>query len=274
MQVEEKDFKTACESANENLSGFAIGDDTKADLRFINDNIKIARITRVQKRTRYFVTSGIAIAVSIGMIAIAPFMKDLIMTIIMIALAAIIIGVALWWSISHIANITHKAVCVIDDGKVYEYIFLKSGVFIFNTIEAEKIYENSRISERKYKYNGVYAPLFPYVDFFDTNYKSYLKSHGGMKYEPEEIYKSDKENGTLAAYIDEGKRHKYTLFLESGKPTRMDYDYSERFLYSRVNEWDQTVYIPAKMRTKIKIPKYLNVEFVQIDNFKELWAKI
>ncbi len=266
------EFEKECEKAEQKLSAFEYTGDAKADLKTLNDGIKIVRVTRIVKRTRFFVGAAVAELAAIGLIVGGCLSKDKVFLISFIILGAFLASVGAWYFLSHINNVTHKAVCIIENGKVKEYIYSRKGGFIYNTVEGETICERGKVLKERHEYTK-YEPSYPYVDFLDRDYRSYLKARGGSAYDADEYYFEDKDAETISVYNDEKKKkHKFTLYLQDKKPYKMQYAMAETFVYARMNDGAVTLYLPSLLKGKLTPPSYLDVEYV--DGLRDVWEKI
>lgn len=248
--------------------------DPKEELRFLNDNMIIVRVTRLIKRTRMFICGALAVFAGAGIAVGGIFSFDSIMIAITSIIGAFCASVGVWWFVSHINSVTHKAVCVISGGKVSEFIFSRKGGFIYNTVEGEVIYEKGKLIKNRHKW-AYYEPSYPYADFLDRDYSGFLKARTGEGYEGGESYAYSGDDEIKAFYDDECKKVKFSLKVEDNKPYRMEYKGQEIYVYSKLNQAGQTVFIPSALKGKVTPPPYLNVRYVDVkDDFKKLWEQI
>lgn len=268
-------FKEACDACNENLKNFHGSADAKQDLKQINDNLKIVRVTRLVKRARMVVCSCLAVFAGLGIAVGGIFSFDAILIAVTSIIGMFCASVGVWWFVSHMKSVTHKAICVLDGGKVQEFIFSRKGGFIYNTVEGELIYEKGKLIKNRHKW-AIYQPSYPYVDFLDRDYSNFLKARTGEGYDGGESYVSYPEEERIKAFYDEQcKKQKFSLTLQEGVPYKMEYKMQEVYIYSRINDAAQPVYIPSALKGKITPPTYLNVQYADVkDNFKQLWDKI
>ena len=59
------EFEKECEKAEEKLSAFDFTGDAKADLKTLNDGIRIVRVTRIVKRARFFTGAALAVLAAV-----------------------------------------------------------------------------------------------------------------------------------------------------------------------------------------------------------------
>lgn len=269
------EFKASCEKANETLDTFEFSDDAKADLKTVNDAIKIVRVTRIVKRARMMVGAGVTVFAGVGVITGGAISGDNVMLVASIIFGAILLFVGAMWFFSLRSAVTHKAICVIADGKVQEYIYSKRGLFIFNTVENELVFDRGKVSKKKHEYVK-YEPSYPYVDFLDRDFSNFLKARTGKGYDGGEIYRHEKENHSICAYSDEnGKKRKFALRFDGNKPSEMEYLTRESYVYSHINDANETVYIPTLVRGKLSPPSFLNIEYIDFSkDYDTLWARL
>lgn len=269
------EFKASCEKANAALEAFDFTDDAKADLKTVNDGIKIVRVTRFVKRARMMIGAGVAMFAGAGVIAGGIISRDSVMLVISIIFGAILLFIGAMWFFSLRSAVTHKAICVTVDGKVQEYIYSKRGVFIFNTVETELICDHGKIAKKKHEYVK-YEPSYPYVDFLDRDFSNFLKARTGEGYDGGEVYEHDKEKGAIYAYTDEGKKkRKFALLFDGNKPYKMEYLTRESYVYSHMNDASETVYLPTSVRGRLTPPSFLNIEYVDFSkDYEALWARL
>jgi len=272
--VNRAEFEESCKKADAALKEFSFSGDAKEDLRNINDCIKIVRVSRIVKRARSFVASAIAVAGGAGLIVGGIIGGEKVLMIAAVIIGAFMIAAGAWYFFAHLGNLTHKAVCIIENGKVSEYIFSRKGGFLYNTVEGALVCERGKIFEDKRK-QGAYEPGYPYVDFLDRDYSAYLKARGGIGYDGGETYTEDTVRGTLSAYFDEAcKKHKLTLYMQDNKPYKTDYLNTESYVYSRLNDSTLTIYIPKALKGKVKVPQYVAAEYVEESDFRRVWEKL
>ena len=269
------EFKAQCEKANASLTSFAFSDDAKSDLKRVNDGIKMVRVTRIVKRARMMVGAGVTMFAGAGVITGGIMSRDNVMLVISIIFGAILLFVGVMWFLSLRSAVTHKAICVVADGKVQEYIYSKRGVFIFNTVETELICDRDRVSKKKHEYVK-YEPSYPYVDFLDRDFSNFLKARTGEGYDGGEVYEHDRENGAIYAYTDESKKKKkFALCFDGNMPYKMEYLTRESYVYSHMNDAGETVYLPTAVRGRLTPPPFLNVEYVDFSkDYGMLWARL
>lgn len=262
-----------CENAKENLSKFEFTDDPKQDLIYINANLKTATLTRIAKRARYFAGSLVAALAVAALTVGAVLAADAVMRIAFAVCAAALAVVSAFLSLTHLFAATHKAVCIVEDGKVKEFIYCRNGAFIYNTLEKEISYFCGKTTEKKHGFSP-YRPMYPYMDFFDRDYSAYLKARTGRGYEGGEVCDRN-ERGELCAYFDSSrKKRKFALKTENGIPEEMDYLSSEKYIYRNVNEPQPRVYIPNALKKKIKISDAVKAEYYSDEESKSVWQKV
>lgn len=273
--MKREEWQKVCDAGTENLKNFSFTADAKDDLKRINDNVKMVRVTRLVKRSRMVICSALAVFAGLGIAVGGIFSKDSLLIVITSLLGMFCASVGVWWFISHIKSVTHKAICLIDNGKVTEFIFSAKGGFIYNTIEGEVIYERGKLLKNRHKW-AAYEPSYPYVDFLDRDYSAFLKARTGESYDSGETYVGYPETEQIRAYYDdECKKQKFCLQLENGKPVKFHYKTDEVYVYSRLNEAEQTVFVPAALKGKISVPEHCNVEYADVkNNFKQLWDRL
>ncbi len=269
------EFEESCKKADAALKEFSFSGDAKEDLRNINDCIKIVRVSRIVKRARSFVASAIAVAGGAGLIVGGIIGGEKVLMIAAIIIGAFMIAAGAWYFFAHLGNLTHKAVCIIENGKVSEYIFSRKGGFLYNTVEGALVCERGKIFEDKRK-QGAYEPGYPYVDFLDRDFSNFLKARTGEGYDGGEVYEHDRENGAIYAYTDESKKKKkFALCFDGNMPYKMEYLTRESYVYSHMNDAGETVYLPTAVRGRLTPPPFLNVEYVDFSkDYGMLWARL
>lgn len=268
------EFEKECEKAEEKLSAFDFTGDAKADLKTLNDGIRIVRVTRIVKRARFFTGAALAVLAAVGLVTGGCLSRDKVLLAAFVVLGAFLASVGVWYFLSHINNVTHKAVCIIENGKVREYIYSRKGGFVFNTVEGETVCEKGKVLKQRHDYTK-YEPSYPYVDFLDRDFRAFLKSRGGGDYDVDEFYFEDEKTETISVYSDEKKKkNKFTLYLQEKRPYKMEYKNLESFVYSRMNDGDLALFVPLLLKGKLSTPDYLKVEYFDGSSFRDVWERI
>ena len=121
-----------------------------------------------------------------------------------------------------------------------------------------------------------YEPSYPYVDYLDRDFSNFLKARTGEGYDGGETYVMDKEHNSICAYYDEAcKKRKLEVCFDGNKPCKAIYKNSESYVYSRLNDCEQIIYLPNELKGKFKPPKFAAVEYVDFQkDFAKVWNSI
>lgn len=270
--MNKSEFALLCEKALSFASGIENEKDAEKKLRAASDNIKIVTVERRKNRTRAAIACFVAFVSCVAVLTIGllygDFSGKVFSTLVFVSLFSFSVVVG----ISNINPVTHRAVCVKENGKVREFVFERDGGFIYNTIEGEIVFRRGKIYESKHDHTH-YEPSFPYVDFFDKDFSAFCKSRGGEGYDPQLTCRFSVKTECVVAENSE-KTEKFSVFFEGGTLKRMDYRGTESYHYLKLNDSAQTVYMPCALKSKIKIPEFLNVEYTDEKDFATVWEKL